>query len=139
MIVYDLKCEKDHVFEAWFPDSGAFDRQRRRGDVTCPVCGSSKIDKALTAPNIGSSRQEAAAQEIGRVAQMRQALTKLRQHIETNCEYVGPKFAEEALKIHYGETEKRDIYGEASEAEAESLKDEGVEFARIPWLTRADS
>lgn len=139
MIVYDLKCEKDHVFEAWFPDSGAFDRQRRRGDVTCPVCGSSKTDKALTAPNIGSSRQEAAAQEIGRVAQMRQALTKLRQHIETNCEYVGPKFAEEALKIHYGETEKRDIYGEASEAEAESLKDEGVEFARIPWLTRADS
>jgi hypothetical protein len=64
---------------------------------------------------------------------------ELRAHVEKNCDYVGPSFAEEARKIHYGETEKRNIYGEASSKEAESLKDEGVEFGRIPWLPREDA
>ena len=64
---------------------------------------------------------------------------ELRAHVEKNCDYVGPAFAEEARKIHYGETEKRNIYGEASSEEAESLKDEGVEFGRIPWLPREDA
>ena len=139
MIVYDLKCDKEHVFEAWFPDSTAFERQRKREQVRCPMCGGTKVEKALMAPNIGSSRKDEVPPEAKRAAKMMQALTKLRQHIETNCEYVGPSFAEEALKIHYGEREKRDIYGEASDAEAENLKEEGVEFARIPWLPRADN
>lgn len=139
MIVFDVKCDKDHVFEAWFPDSGAFERQRRKGQVTCPVCGGTKVEKALMAPNIASSRRKDAAREAVDAARAMQALTKLRQHIETNCDYVGPKFAEEALKIHHGETEKREIYGEASDAEARGLKEEGVEFSRVPWLPRADN
>jgi len=139
MIVYDLKCDKGHVFEAWFPDSGAFKRQRKRGQVTCPACGETKVEKALMAPNINSSRKKDAEQEVRQAAQMVQALGKLRQHIEANCDYVGPKFAEEALKIHYGESEKRDIYGEATAADAENLREEGVEFSRVPWLPRADN
>lgn len=139
MIVFDLKCDNDHVFEAWFPDSDAFERQRKRGHVTCPACGGTKIEKALMAPNIRSSRGEETQKQAVQAAQMMQALTKLRQHIETNCEYVGGKFAEEALKIHNGESEKRDIYGEATDADAENLKEEGVEFSRVPWLPRADN
>lgn len=139
MIVFDVKCDKDHVFEAWFPDSAAFERQRKRGDVACPVCGGTKVEKALMAPNIASSRKKDAAREAGQAAQAMQALLKLRQQVESNCEYVGPKFAEEALKIHFGETEKRDIYGEATETDTQNLEEEGVEFARIPWVTRVDN
>ena len=139
MIVFDVKCDKDHVFEAWFPDSAAFERQRRKGHVTCPVCGATKVEKALMAPNITSSRKKDAAREAVQAAEAMRAMTKLRQHIETNCEYVGPKFAEEALKIHHGETEKRHIYGEATDDDAKSLEEEGVEFSRVPWLPRADN
>ena len=90
-------------------------------------------------PNIASSRKKEAAAETAKAAQAMQTLAELRQTIETNCDYVGTEFAEEARKIHHGETEKRDIYGEASESEAKQLTEEGVEFARIPWLPRADS
>ncbi len=139
MIVFDLKCENEHVFEAWFRDSKAFTRQRKRAQVACPVCGGTKVEKALMTPNIASSRKKEAAAETAKAAQAMQTLAELRQTIETNCDYVGTEFAEEARKIHHGETEKRDIYGEASETEAKELTEEGVEFARIPWLPRADS
>jgi hypothetical protein len=139
MIVFDLRCEKAHVFEAWFPDSAAFERQRKKGQVTCPVCGATKVEKALMAPNIASGREKEAARESQQAATMMQELVKLRRHVESNAEYVGPKFADEALKIHYGETEKRGIYGEATKDEAKTLREEGVEVAEIPWVPLPDS
>ena len=139
MIVFDLKCEKAHVFEAWFPDSAAFERQRKKGQVACPACGSAKVEKALMAPNISASRDKDAARESAQAAQAMQELVKLRRHVEANCEYVGPEFAEEARKIHFGETEKRDIYGEATKSEADDLREDGVEVAQIPWVPLADN
>ncbi|HZD24751.1 MAG TPA: DUF1178 family protein [Alphaproteobacteria bacterium] len=141
MIVFDLICANEHTFEAWFPDSKAFDRQRRKKAVECPVCGDTKVQKALMAPNIATSekREATAKSKAVMAAQTMRALAEARKHIEENCENVGDRFAEEARKIHYGETEKRDIYGQASKDEAEALRDEGVEFAEIPWVPRMDN
>ena len=139
MIVFDLKCAKEHVFEVWFRDTKTFERQARKGEVVCPVCGDTTVEKALMAPNISSSRKKEAAAETIRAATAMQALAEIKGHVEQNFDYVGPGFAEEARKIHHGETEKRDIYGEASDQDARELTDEGIEFGRVPWLPSADS
>jgi len=160
MIVFNLRCGGDHVFEAWFKDSATYDEQSAAGEVVCPACGDTKIAKAPMAPRLGKgvsrsnggdeSRGDGEAKSVGvgrsevansaeLAGKLREAMSELRAHVEKNCDYVGPSFAEEARKIHYGETEKRNIYGEATNDEAKSLKDEGVEFGRIPWLPREDA
>jgi len=140
MISFNLRCGKDHVFEAWFKDGKSFDRQARQGKVACPACGDSKIEKAPMAPNIASgvSRQPA-GDPAKQAAAFRAMLTKLRTEVEKNCDYVGDSFAEEARKIHYKEAEQRNIYGEATDQEAQALQEEGVDFAQIPWPTRTDN
>lgn len=148
MIVYKLACDKGHSFEAWFKDSATYDRQEKRKMLACAVCGSSRVRKAPMAPRINSSRGKdvdngpasyANDPEMKRAAALMKELAELRRHVEKNADYVGPKFAEEARKMHYGEKERRNIYGEASTKEARELADEGIEFARIPWLPRHDS
>jgi hypothetical protein len=153
MILYDLKCHQDHVFEAWFSDSAGFAAQAAGGEVVCPVCGSKKIGKALMAPNVNKGRSRAAglppeSREVAvadsqaatqKAAELRRMLRGLRQHVEQNCDYVGPEFAEEARKIHYGEAEVRAIYGETTDEEAEALSEEGVPFSRIPWLPKENA
>jgi len=132
MIVYDLRCRKGHGFEAWFRDSAAYDEQAAAGKVSCPTCGSRRIEKAPMAPRVAKGRPDA------EVAILR-AAREVRRKVEENCDYVGPDFAEEARKIHYGETDPRGIYGETSDDEARSLRDEGVEFNRVIWPVRHDS
>jgi hypothetical protein len=140
MMVFDLVCANKHTFEAWFKDSKAFDGLRKRGQVQCPTCGDDKVDKALMAPNISTSKKQAkAAKENAVAAEAMVMLAKMKQHVEDNCDYVGNEFAEEARKIHYGESEQRDIYGEATTAEAKELHDEGVDFTAIPWTQPTDS
>ena len=140
MIRYTLKCRKDHEFEGWFRDSALFDSQVAAGEVVCPVCGSKKVEKALMAPRVSGGRGRGrAAKEAARAGEVKQALRAMRKHVEANCDYVGPAFAEEARKIHYGETEHRNIYGETSGEEAKSLEDEGVEVQRIPWVPLENS
>ena len=137
MIVYSLKCRKDHCFDAWFRDSAAFDRQVEAGDVACPVCGSKKVVKAPMAPSL--ARGGAARQEDSRSIELRRKLVELRQQVEKNCDYVGERFPEEARRIHYGETDPRGIYGESTPEEAKSLEEEGVKVQRIPWVQRENS
>ncbi|MDH3593661.1 MAG: DUF1178 family protein [Rhodospirillales bacterium] len=135
MIVYDLKCRDGHQFEAWFRDSGAYDAQVEAGEVRCPVCGCTNVQKALMAPNLSRGEASApAAQEDQGAAEARRALLELRRQVESNCDYVGARFPEEARRIHYGESDRRGIYGETTSEEAEALKEEGVEVQRIPWL-----
>ena len=140
MILYNLKCRKDHVFEAWFRDSAVYEAQVEADEIGCPVCGSKKVTKALMAPRVarGGSRT-GAGEEAAQAAKMRQTLLAMRQHVEENCDYVGPTFAEEARKIHYGETEERNIYGETTADEAKELDEEGVKVQRIPWVPRDNS
>jgi len=159
MIHYQLRCSADHAFDGWFRDSVAFDDQAGRGMVECPVCGDTRVNRALMAPRIAKSRPvldsrtgEATATppatvpgrpagEKGAVLpdKVRAALQRLRSEVERSCDYVGPDFAEEARRIHNGDADPRGIYGESTPEQAEALADEGVEVARIPWLPRADS
>jgi len=79
------------------------------------------------------------AKRIHVMGKIREAMVEIRKHVEQNADYVGPKFADEARKIHCGETEERNIYGEATDAESEALKEEGIEFGRIPWVPKTDA
>ena len=131
MIVYTLKCSKGHAFEGWFKDSAAFDAQAADGKLVCPLCNSRKVEKAPMAPAVAGTKKAAltAPEELRK---MRQFMTGLRKHVLENAENVGPRFAEEARKIHYGEIEERPIYGEATVKEAVELVEEGVDVAPLP-------
>jgi hypothetical protein len=153
MIHYDLRCGQDHAFDGWFKDSAAFERLAKRGLVECPRCGDVKVERALMRPAVAKRRALPApvpapspspqppAPEVagGKLpAHMRAMLQKMRAEVEKHCDYVGPQFAEEARKIHRGESDKRGIYGEASPEQAEALAEEGIEVSQIPWVPRAD-
>jgi hypothetical protein len=153
MIRYALSCEHGHGFESWFANSAAYDKQARRALIACPVCGSAKVEKAIMAPRLGRSETaevttlpappapKPPAAVNGPLAvmspperELRKKLKELREHITKNADYVGPRFPEQARKIHYGEIEHRSIYGEASADEAKELHDEGIEFHPLPIL-----
>jgi len=163
MIRYALNCDQGHAFESWFANSAAFDKQAKRGLVTCPVCGSAKVEKAIMAPRFAANLGRPTAEPGPSVPsslnptpppapmpaippktpvammpaaerELRHKLKELRDHITKNAHYVGPRFPEEARKIHYGETEHRSIYGEASPEEAKQMHDEGIEFHPLPIL-----
>lgn len=130
MIVYSLKCENSHVFEGWFGSSAAFDEQSATGKLVCPMCDTHKVEKAPMAPSVAGTKK--AALTADEAKKMRQFMTGMRKYIKENADYVGPKFPEEARKIHYGETEERHIYGEATLDEAKELIEEGVDVAPLP-------
>jgi hypothetical protein len=149
MIRYALVCAKGHSFESWFQNSAAYDKQAKRALVTCPVCGTAKVEKEIMSPRLARARKRDAAPapapetpgETTPVAmvspqeqELRKKLKELRQHLTQNADYVGQKFPEEARKMHYGEIDHRSIYGEASPEEARKLHDEGVEFHPLPVL-----
>jgi hypothetical protein len=158
MIRYSLICERKHDFEIWFKNSADYDKQAKRGLVTCPACGSVKVEKALMAPSLGRGSKKgvdsaapeieaprpeapAAAEPPTPVAmispqerEFRAKLKELRDHLVKNAENVGGKFPEVARKMHYGEIEHRSIYGEASPQDAKELHEEGIEFHPLPAL-----
>ena len=136
MILFTLRCASGHEFEGWFRDGDGFETQQKTGEITCPHCGDNQVEKALMAPNIARSRSKTPALSP---AQMRAALVELRRQVETNCDYVGERFAEEARKIHYGEADPHGIYGEASADESRELAEEGIEVGRIPWIPTTDA
>ncbi len=169
MILYQLRCSGTHEFEGWFRDSGAFEDQARRGLLSCPFCGTAEVDRALMAPAVRSGRAVAGAEEKAAEEKtvvgggsavsspatsssagaggipggipdvLMAALRRLRHDVETTCENVGDRFADEALRIHRGEVEERGIYGSMSGEQKELLEDEGVAVQALPWVSRADS
>lgn len=153
MIRYALICDNAHEFESWFASSAGFEDQVKRGFVTCPVCNSAKVERAVMAPNVArtdlgpKAPQPAvevsapAAPTPAPVALMsekekafREMVTALHRHVSENAEHVGKRFADEALKIHHGEAEERAIYGEATPDDAQMLHEEGVDFLPLPRL-----
>jgi hypothetical protein len=154
MIHYQLRCGTGHEFDGWFTNSAGFERQAATGLIVCPDCGGTDVVRALMAPRLASrhapapkveTTSETALTAPSRAAAgplpdaVRAALTRLRAEVERNCDYVGAEFATEARRIHNGEAAPRGIYGETTPDEAESLIEDGIEVARIPWLPRADS
>ncbi|TPG44244.1 DUF1178 family protein [Roseomonas nepalensis] len=156
MIHYQLRCSQDHGFDGWFKDSAAFEKGAAAGFVDCPVCGDTTVRRDLMAPAIGKraagrDRNEAAPAAPSAPAappavttagplpaQLLSLLQRMRAEVEKNCDPVGRDFAEEARRMHRGESERRGIYGEATPDEAEALAEEGIEVGRIPWVPRAD-
>ena len=136
MILFSLRCASGHEFEAWFRDGDGFAAQQQAREIACPQCGDAQVEKAVMAPRIGRSREKTPAMSP---AQMRAALGELRRQVETNCDYVGERFAEEARRIHYREVDPRGIYGEATSEESRELAEEGISFGRIPWLPTTDA
>ena len=134
MIRFSLICRDDHTFEAWFRSNDDFEAQRKRGFVECPSCGSNTVEKALMAPAVSTGRKrEKIALAMNEMQKKAMAEMKaLSEKIRENADYVSDKFAEEARKIHFGETEARGIYGEATLDEAKSLAEDGVGFMPIP-------
>lgn len=134
MIRFSLHCDHAHDFEGWFRSNDDFETQRKRGFISCPECGSQKVEKALMAPAVSTSRkQEKVALAMGeQQRKMMTALKELSEKVRENAENVGDKFAEEARKIHFGETEARGIYGAATIDEAKSLAEDGIEFMPLP-------
>jgi hypothetical protein len=160
MIRYALVCDRRHEFEIWFKNSADYDKQVKRSLVSCPNCGSTKVEKALMAPSLGAGAKKkrtgearpieapaipepesAPAEQPSPVAmisppeqEFRAKLKELRDHLTKNADNVGTKFPEEARKMHYGEIEHRSIYGEASPEDAKELHEEGIEFHPLPIL-----
>ncbi|HBK06109.1 MAG TPA: DUF1178 domain-containing protein [Acetobacteraceae bacterium] len=152
MIHYQLQCGQSHGFDGWFKDSASFEKQAKRGLIECPECGGTDVERALMAPAVAKRQSmpvpvenpaptapEPPAVAATRMpAQVIAALQRIRAEVEKNCEYVGPDFADQARAMHRGEVEAKPIYGETSEEQAESLVEEGIEVAQIPWVPRAD-
>lgn len=175
MILYALRCDNGHSFEAWFRDGATYDRQVEAGAIMCPICDSRSVSKAIMAPRL--ARHHGARQDDGNAtatghnpdsatpdratpdapdgatpgqpgaltappspgaARLVAALEHLRDEITKKCDDVGDTFAEEARRIHYGETPARGIYGRTTPDEADALRDEGIAFATIPWPRRTD-
>ena len=152
MIRYSLRCERGHAFESWFQSSSAYESQEKRKLVSCPACGSTKVERAIMAPQIVSKKgreaappAQAAPAEVtassestpllmAQERELRAKLKELRDHIVKNADNVGERFPNEARKMHYGDIEHRPIYGEASPDEARALIDEGVEVSPLPVL-----
>lgn len=141
MIVFDLRCRKGHEFEAWFKDSATYDVQRKDGVIECPECGATRVEKAVMAPNIAPSRghKRNKGSEDAKKPTFYQMVKELHRQVAEKCDYVGDKFAEEARKIHAGETEKRGIYGQATLKEALELKEEGIDCAPLPEIPKTDA
>src|SRR5215212_3785953 len=154
MIRYALACEQAHEFESWFPSAEGYDAQVARGLVTCPLCGSGKVEKQIMAPSIArkdrartalpvpvaapqpEAAQVPAPQPMALLSKEEQAframLKAVREHVTKNSDYVGPRFVKEARKMHYGEVEHRSIYGEANPMDAAALLEEGIEVHPLP-------
>jgi hypothetical protein len=167
MIHYDLRCSAGHAFDGWFRDSATFDQQAMRGLIECPECADTKVERALMAPRLSRNRRvpviDGARDKAGEKAgsagsaaaspavadpgpppmpvpdQVRAVLQRIRAEVEQKCTYVGGNFADEARRMHAGETPSKPIYGEATKAQAEALEDDGIAVSRIPWVPRADS
>lgn len=129
MIVFDLACGRDHVFEAWFGSTGDFEAQSARGLIACPVCDDGSVRKAVMAPAVPAKGNSSAADA-------RSAIAMLRANVEANADYVGDDFANAARAAHFGEAPRRAIYGEASLIEAAALVDDGIDIAPLPFSTR---
>ena len=134
MIRFSLVCHNEHSFDGWFRNSEDFEKQKERGLVACPDCGSTGVEKALMAPSVSTGRKRE-KMALTMNTEQKKALAQLKalsEKLRENADYVGDKFAEEARKIHFGETDPRGIYGEATPEEAKGLAEDGVEFMPIP-------
>lgn len=138
MIQFTLKCAANHHFDSWFQSAAAFDKLLSAGLLTCSVCGSDKVEKAIMAPRVQSRRNEtksSATRPLTAPANpAEQAIAEIKKQIEANSEYVGMNFAKEARNMHEGASPERAIHGEARPEEARKLIEDGVPVTPLPFV-----
>ncbi|PYE24764.1 hypothetical protein C8J32_105350 [Rhizobium sp. PP-CC-3A-592] len=137
MIRYALTCDKGHGFEGWFGSSADFEAQSESGLVTCPICGTASVSRALMAPALSTGRRKDKQRGLMMDQAQQVAISKIREMVSTiraNADDVGEKFPEEARKIHYGEADARGLIGRATVEEARALIEEGIDVAPLPIL-----
>ena len=143
MILYDLKCENEHIFEVWFASSNQYEKQNKKKLINCPFCNSTKIRKAIMAPNLKGTKKNNKSFEQKKIEEenknFNKKLKEFKKFIENNTEDVGKNFTEEAKKIYYGEKKSRPIRGETTKEQAKELIEEGVPIAKLPWSSREDA
>ena len=143
MILFDLECENDHKFEAWFPSSSNYEIQLKKKMIECPYCNSKKIRKSLMTPNLnvkkGSKKDSIDKKKDLSQINLEKQIKKFKNFVEKNTENVGKNFAEEARKIYYGEKKARPIRGETTEKESQDLSEEGIPFSKLPWHSKEDA
>ncbi len=138
MIVFDLQCQNGHAFEGWFEDNQAFEDQKKQGLIACPICNDTAVVKIPstfaikgTSQNLPlSSSQKVDYRKLGR---------QIAEYVKENFDDVGTDFAKEALKIHYGVAQPRNIRGVSTTKEEQTLKEEGIEFFKLPAVSSSDS
>ena len=131
MMVLDLQCANEHFFEGWFANSEAFSRQKEAGEIRCPICEDNRINQVLSP--VAIRRSPRFSSEAEDANPLTKQIEQFYKYIETNFEEVGVEFTKEALKMHYGVADKRNIRGSSTEEEEKILKEEGVEFYKIPF------
>ena len=135
MINYTLKCDQNHTFDSWFKSAEAFEMLVKKSMVVCSECGSTKITKAIMAPNVSTSRKkDNKPSELEKKSKLKHDILELKRKIEANSEYVGNNFANEARSMYLGETPERSIYGEAKADDAKKLIDDGIPVMPLPFL-----
>jgi hypothetical protein len=135
MIQYALKCEHGHQFDSWFKSAAAFEALEAAGHLSCAVCGSAGVSKAIMAPRVSTATKEPDAGALTKPqTEAEQAMVELRKHVEENADYVGRDFASEARSMYLGTSPERAIYGEANGAEAKALIEDGVPVAPLPFV-----
>ena len=136
MIHYDLKCEKNHIFSSWFNCVDAFDKLEMSNLLSCAVCGSSNVHRAIMAPKVSRSNPKESSPLIGEASSAEQKMLEIRKKLEAEAENVGENFADEARAMHDGDTPMRSIYGEAKIKDAQDLIEDGVPVIPMPWMKR---
>ena len=138
MIAYDLQCVNGHSFEGWFEDENTIKDQEKKGLIACPVCDMTAVTRIPSTFAIKSTARSSPSSESA-AARMEELSHRITDFIEKNFDNVGCEFAKEALKMHYGVTEQRNIRGTSSPEEEKTLKEEGIEFIKIPVTTNPES
>ena len=137
MIKYNLKCDNKHEFESWFSDSEEFDKLDNKNLLECIYCSSKKISKSIMAPMVSVEKREANLPKIDKIMmEEKKKLTKLRNYIEKNFEYVGKDFSKKVREIYYDKKNNKMIYGTTSLKEREELAEEGIDLISIPWIDK---
>jgi len=137
MIAFDLQCSQGHSFEGWFKDLESFTEQQAKGMITCPICKDTQINRILSPVSIKSRQSEDKPRQEGEIDYKKLA-HGIMEYIQNNFDDVGTDFSKEALKMHYGVADKRNIRGTATETEEDVLKEEGIKFFKFPFTKKKD-
>ena len=138
MIKYNLKCDKDHEFESWFSDSKEFEKLNKKNLLECIYCSSTKIQKSIMAPMVSGTKSKEAPDILldKKLLSDKNKLSKLRDYVEKNFEFVGDNFSQKVREVYYDKKNKKSIYGTTTPKEREELAEEGIDLLSIPWISK---